>query len=53
MRVSNRVVPAALAAVLTAGSSIALLEKLEGNILYVYADTLARGIPTYCAGKTD
>ena len=53
MKVSNRVVPAALAAVLTAGSSIALLEKLEGNILHVYADPLARGIPTYCAGKTD
>ena len=53
MKVSNRVVPAALAAVLTAGSSVALLEKLEGNILHVYADPLARGIPTYCAGKTD
>lgn len=46
-------VPAALAAALTAGSSVALLEKLEGNILHVYADPLARGIPTYCAGKTD
>lgn len=53
MRVNNRIVPAALAAVLTAGSSVALLEKLEGNILYVYADPIARGVPTYCAGKTD
>lgn len=53
MKVNNRVVPAALAAVLTAGSSLMLLEQLEGNILHVYADPLARGIPTYCAGKTD
>ena len=53
MRIKNKLVPTALAAALTAGSSIALLEQLEGNVLKVYPDKLAGGIPTYCAGKTD
>ena len=47
------VIPTALAAVLTAASTVALLEELEGNILRVYPDKLAGGIPTYCAGMTD
>ena len=47
------IVPAALAAALTAGSTIAMLEQFEDNILSVYPDKLAGGIPTYCAGRTD
>ena len=47
------IVPAALAAALTAGSTIAMLEQFEGNVLRVYPDKLAGGIPTYCAGMTD
>ena len=46
-------VPAALVAALSAPASIIALEKVEGNILYVYEDTLASNIPTYCAGRTD
>ena len=53
LKIKDRIVPAALAAVLTSAASITLLEQLEGNILYVYPDKLAGGIPTYCAGKTD
>lgn len=53
MKINNKIVPAALAAVLTAGSSLALLEQLEGNILEVYPDKLARNLPTFCAGRTD
>jgi lysozyme len=29
------------------------LERWEGNILKVYPDTLANGLPTFCAGRTD
>ena len=29
------------------------LERLEGNVLGVYRDKLANGIPTFCAGRTD
>lgn len=47
------VIPAAFLAALTSLSTITLLESLEGNILRVYPDKLAGGIPTYCAGKTD
>jgi GH24 family phage-related lysozyme (muramidase) len=47
------VIPAAFLAALTAGSTLALLTELEGNILRVYPDRLAGGIPTFCAGKTD
>lgn len=45
--------PLALTAALTAAPTLALLTTLEGNILRVYPDRLAGGIPTYCAGKTD
>lgn len=46
-------VPAALLAALTGPLAWSTLERWEGNILRVYADHLAGGIPTYCAGRTD
>lgn len=46
-------IPAALLAALTSPMAYTMLERWEGNILHVYADTLANGIPTYCAGRTD
>lgn len=52
-RVQKATIPAALVAALTSGSTLALLSQLEGNILSVYPDKLAGGIPTYCAGRTD
>lgn len=53
MNIKKASVPVALAAALTAGSTLTLLTQLEGNILSVYPDKLASGIPTYCAGRTD
>ena len=47
------VIPAALLAALSSPLAYSELERWEGNILHVYADKLARGIPTYCAGRTD
>lgn len=46
-------IPAALAAALTSPLAYTMLERWEGNILHVYADHLADGLPTYCAGRTD
>lgn len=46
-------IPAALLAALTSPLAYTTLERWEGNILYVYADHLADGLPTYCAGRTD
>lgn len=46
-------VPAALLAALTGPLAWSTLERWEGNVLRVYADNLAGGIPTYCAGRTD
>lgn len=46
-------IPAALLAALTSPLAYSTLERLEGNIKRVYADHLAGGIPTYCAGRTD
>ena len=47
------VIPAALLAALTSPLAYTTLERWEGNIKQVYADNLAHGIPTYCAGRTD
>lgn len=47
------VIPAALVAALTSPAAVMTLERWEGNILHVYADHLAHGLPTYCAGRTD
>ena len=47
------VIPAALLAALTSPLAYNTLERWEGNILRVYADSLSRGLPTFCAGRTD
>lgn len=47
------IIPMALAAALTSPLAYNTLEHLEGNVLRVYADHLAGGLPTYCAGRTD
>ena len=46
-------IPTALAAALTSPLAYQTLERWEGNVLHVYADHLADGLPTYCAGRTD
>lgn len=46
-------VGASLVAALSSPLAYNSLSQLEGNILHVYADQLAQGIPTYCAGRTD
>lgn len=53
MKIKGKLVPAALVASLSGGGSIAALEQLEGNILRVYPDALAGGLPTRCAGDTN
>lgn len=53
MNVRGKLVPAALAAALVSPFAVMELERLEGNILAVYADHLANGIPTRCAGDTN
>ena len=45
--------PAVLLAALTSPLAFSTLERWEGNILQVYRDNLAGGLPTYCAGRTD
>lgn len=47
------IIPAALLAALTGPLAHQTLERWEGNIKRVYADRLAGGLPTYCAGRTD
>ncbi len=51
--VKGILVPVIFITALTSGSTLALLTQLEGNVLKVYPDRLAGGIPTYCAGRTD
>lgn len=46
-------IPAAFLAALTSPLAYTTLERWEGNILHVYSDKLAHGIPTFCAGRTD
>lgn len=46
-------IPAALLAALTSPLAYQTLERWEGNVLQVYRDNLANGIPTFCAGRTD
>jgi len=45
-------IPAALLAALTSPVAYHHLERWEGNVLHVYADNLANGLPTWCAGRT-
>ncbi|TXH51649.1 MAG: glycoside hydrolase family 24 [Desulfurellales bacterium] len=42
--------PAALIAAVSSPFAYNMLERWEGNILYVYKDII--GVPTYCAGQT-
>ena len=53
MTIKGKVVPAALSAALVSALAIGSLESLEGNIHEVYADGLAGGLPTRCAGDTN
>ncbi|WP_447593562.1 lysozyme [Aquipseudomonas campi] len=53
MNVKGKLVPAALVAALSSPLAYTTLERWEGNVLQVYADHLAGGLPTYCAGRTD
>lgn len=46
-------IPAVLLAALASPTAYVTLERLEGNVLQVYEDKLAHGIPTFCAGRTD
>lgn len=46
-------IPAAFLAALSGPVAYTTLERWEGNVLSVYADHLANGVPTYCAGRTD
>jgi GH24 family phage-related lysozyme (muramidase) len=46
-------IPAVFLAALTSPLAFVTLERLEGNVKQVYADHLAGGLPTYCAGRTD
>ena len=53
MKAKGKLVPLALVAALTSPVAYTTLERWEGNILRVYADNLADGLPTFCAGRTD
>jgi len=53
MKVKNKLVPAALVASLTGFGAVTALERLEGNMLSVYSDSIANGLPTRCAGDTN
>lgn len=52
MNIKGRAVPVVLAAALTSPLAYTTLERWEGNVLEVYADHLAGGLPTWCAGST-
>lgn len=45
-------IPAVLLAALTSPLAYTTLERWEGNVLQVYEDNLAGGLPTWCAGQT-
>lgn len=53
MNAKHKAIPAVLAAALTSPLAYFTLERWEGNVLSVYADHLAYGLPTFCAGRTD
>lgn len=46
-------IPAAFLAALTGPLAMGMLVRWEGDVHKVYADHLAHGIPTFCAGRTD
>lgn len=45
--------PVALATALGSGYAGVKLVEFEGNVMAVYADHIAGGLPTFCAGRTD
>lgn len=47
------VIPTVLLAALMSPFAYLTLERMEGNALQVYADKMAAGLPTFCAGRTD
>lgn len=53
MPMRRAALPAALVAALTGPLAMNTLTRWEGDVHHVYADHLAGGIPTYCAGRTD
>lgn len=53
MNIRGRLVPIALVAALSSPLAVMQLEQFEGNFLGVYADLLAGGLPTRCAGDTN
>lgn len=53
MNIKGKAVPLALVAALSSPIAYTTLERWEGNVLQVYADHLADGLPTFCAGRTD
>ena len=53
MNIRGKLVPATLVAALSSPLAYTTLERWEGNVLKVYADHLAYGLPTFCAGRTD
>lgn len=46
-------IPAVFLAALSGPLALGMLVRWEGDIHKVYADHLANGIPTFCAGRTD
>lgn len=52
MKIRGKVVPLVLVAAISSPFALASLEWLEGNALTVYADNMAGGLPTWCAGRT-
>lgn len=53
MKIRGKIVPTVLAAALTSPIAYTTLDRWEGNVLKVYADMLANGRPTRCAGDTN
>nr|WP_221932616.1 hypothetical protein [Pseudomonas mendocina] len=46
MKIKGKLAPAALVAALSSPLAYVTLERLEGNVLQVYADHLVNGLPT-------
>lgn len=46
-------IPAVFLAALSSPLAYNTLSRWEGNVLQVYKDNLAGGLPTFCAGRTD
>lgn len=51
--VKKGAIPAVFVAALASPLAYNTLAQFEGNVLQVYRDNLAGGLPTFCAGRTD